>query len=274
MSDGSMNAPVANTDREIWREREGDYYSDSVFVTKNGSIGINCGGSVATMPVREWYACMRQAFPKPGLPDISPATPPPSAGTGELPFGVQKGEWTWRSYTDGDCKNQTVVMIGPQSRGGFQFLIHLDWSDYDSDPDCGRKDAEGVAKFLCAAVNAYRAAAPVPAPSTGTQVGLAEIQAAVARGWCGKLNEHKEMDADLANAIAGEVLTLFVPRSPSVEAAALPSPGIDEMRSAVIEECAKVAEGWPSLWGYPSGIAIAIAKQIRALKPTQAGEKG
>lgn len=44
-----------NTDREIWREHEGDFYSDSIHVTKSGGIGINCGGIVYVMPVRDWH---------------------------------------------------------------------------------------------------------------------------------------------------------------------------------------------------------------------------
>lgn len=52
MSDG----PALNTDREIWRERPGDFYADSIHVTEQGSIGINCGGMVYVMPVRRWHA--------------------------------------------------------------------------------------------------------------------------------------------------------------------------------------------------------------------------
>jgi hypothetical protein len=44
-----------NTDRELWREREGDYYADSIHVTKGGGIGIDCGGSVIVMPLRKWH---------------------------------------------------------------------------------------------------------------------------------------------------------------------------------------------------------------------------
>ena len=44
-----------NTDREIWREREGDYYADSIHVTQQGGIGINCGGHVIQMPVQDWH---------------------------------------------------------------------------------------------------------------------------------------------------------------------------------------------------------------------------
>lgn len=54
LSDKDEQACV-NTDREIWREREGDYYADSIHVTEGGGIGINCGGSVFVMPVRDWY---------------------------------------------------------------------------------------------------------------------------------------------------------------------------------------------------------------------------
>lgn len=47
--------PAVNTDREIWRERPGDFYSDSIHVTASGSIGIDCGGLVFVMPVRGWH---------------------------------------------------------------------------------------------------------------------------------------------------------------------------------------------------------------------------
>lgn len=47
---------VNNTDRELWREREGDFYADSIFVTKEGAIGIKCGGFVIIRPLREWHA--------------------------------------------------------------------------------------------------------------------------------------------------------------------------------------------------------------------------
>lgn len=44
-----------NTDRELWREREGDYYADSIFVTERGCIGINCGGHCYIMPLQKWH---------------------------------------------------------------------------------------------------------------------------------------------------------------------------------------------------------------------------
>lgn len=56
-SDVSQGAEQAsqNTDRELWRERDGDYYADSIHVTEYGGIGINCGGYVITLPLREWH---------------------------------------------------------------------------------------------------------------------------------------------------------------------------------------------------------------------------
>lgn len=45
-----------NTDREIWRKVEGDFYSPSIHVTKDGAIGINVGGTVIVMPVDSWHA--------------------------------------------------------------------------------------------------------------------------------------------------------------------------------------------------------------------------
>ena len=46
----------ANTDRELWRETPGDYYSAKIHVTAQGSIGIDCGGTVYVKPLREWHA--------------------------------------------------------------------------------------------------------------------------------------------------------------------------------------------------------------------------
>lgn len=43
-----------NTDRELWRERPGDFYADSLFVTEGGGIGLNCGGTVCVKPIRAW----------------------------------------------------------------------------------------------------------------------------------------------------------------------------------------------------------------------------
>lgn len=50
-----MDNAVKNTDKEIWRKVEDDYYSPSIHVTESGSIGINVGGSVIVAPVEEWH---------------------------------------------------------------------------------------------------------------------------------------------------------------------------------------------------------------------------
>ena len=51
-----MNDPAenTNTDTEIWRERPGDYYSDALFVTIDGALGIDVGGTVFVKPLRKW----------------------------------------------------------------------------------------------------------------------------------------------------------------------------------------------------------------------------
>jgi hypothetical protein len=49
------NDTCLNTDKEIWREKSGDYYADSIHVTEGGGIGINCGGHVIVAPVRKWH---------------------------------------------------------------------------------------------------------------------------------------------------------------------------------------------------------------------------
>ena len=113
-----MNEQMAalNTDREIWREREGDYYANSIHVTQGGGIGINVGGLVIVLPLAKWHKFAAQnlsaAMPTDGAPD-DPAkvrTLPPSspvAGGGEemepvawqylLPNGRwsnMPGDWT------------------------------------------------------------------------------------------------------------------------------------------------------------------------------------
>lgn len=49
-----------NTDKELWRETPGDFYSPSLHVTAAGGIGINVGGFVAVMPLREWHKLARR----------------------------------------------------------------------------------------------------------------------------------------------------------------------------------------------------------------------
>ena len=49
------NGSAQNTDVELWREREGDYYADSIHVTEHGGIGINCGGHVIVKTLRAWH---------------------------------------------------------------------------------------------------------------------------------------------------------------------------------------------------------------------------
>ena len=51
----NYGGPCQNTDRELWREREGDYYADSIHVTETGGIGMNCGGYVVVQPIRKWH---------------------------------------------------------------------------------------------------------------------------------------------------------------------------------------------------------------------------
>lgn len=55
-NDESDTGPAQNTDREIWREVEGDAYAPSVHVTQSGGIGIDVGGLVVVLPVREWHS--------------------------------------------------------------------------------------------------------------------------------------------------------------------------------------------------------------------------
>lgn len=71
-----------NTDRALWREREGDYYADSIHVTASGAIGINCGGTVIVKLIRAWFALGKESNEKLDLQMAHPATvPTPEAPT-------------------------------------------------------------------------------------------------------------------------------------------------------------------------------------------------
>lgn len=60
-----MSGVAANTDRELFREDTGDpagsYYEDSVFVSKEGFIGMNVGGRVMVARIKDWHAALRLA---------------------------------------------------------------------------------------------------------------------------------------------------------------------------------------------------------------------
>lgn len=60
-----------NTDREIWRESEN---GPSIHVTEGGGIGINVGGHVIVLPVREWFGVVAKTRTF-ALPVPAPAEP-------------------------------------------------------------------------------------------------------------------------------------------------------------------------------------------------------
>lgn len=53
-----MMKQCRNTNRELWRENPGDFYSSSIHVTKSGGIGINCGGHIIVAPLKYWHEAM------------------------------------------------------------------------------------------------------------------------------------------------------------------------------------------------------------------------
>ncbi len=54
------NNAAKNTDIEIWKKVENDYYSPSIHVTESGSIGINVDGSVIVAPVEKWHESFKK----------------------------------------------------------------------------------------------------------------------------------------------------------------------------------------------------------------------
>ena len=52
----AMETACVNTDRELWREKPGGYYANSIHVTEGGGIGINVGGTVIVRTLAQWHA--------------------------------------------------------------------------------------------------------------------------------------------------------------------------------------------------------------------------
>jgi hypothetical protein len=55
-----VSEELANTDRELWRERTDDFYADSIHVTEGGGIGINVGGHVIVRSLKQWHAAIAE----------------------------------------------------------------------------------------------------------------------------------------------------------------------------------------------------------------------
>jgi len=49
------NDTCINTDKELWREPPGDFYSDSIHVTEDCEIGIDHKGHVFVALLHEWH---------------------------------------------------------------------------------------------------------------------------------------------------------------------------------------------------------------------------
>ena len=96
-----------NTDREVWRERTGDYYSPSIHITKEGGVGINVAGAVIVMPIRSWHQIgLANAHP------IAPKSPPPSQGK------VERARESLAKYvaeTDVSGEDQKDILAGRES---------------------------------------------------------------------------------------------------------------------------------------------------------------
>lgn len=67
MDDAEEAVGCINTDRELWRERPGDFYADSLFVTESGGIGMNVGGHCIVKPIRDWHKLAHSECAEPGI---------------------------------------------------------------------------------------------------------------------------------------------------------------------------------------------------------------
>jgi hypothetical protein len=62
-----VDVACENTDKLLWPIVSEKPFPDSIHVTAQGAIGINCGGHVIVKPLREWHALAAKDLPKPEL---------------------------------------------------------------------------------------------------------------------------------------------------------------------------------------------------------------
>jgi hypothetical protein len=103
------DAPRAckNTDREIWRDGDGEgYYTPdcaSIFVTEDGGIGISVNGNVIVRPVREWHRALSQeSLAWHGHLQQKPNYQPLPGTPQSVPTCTCSKHPLWDGY-DGDC---------------------------------------------------------------------------------------------------------------------------------------------------------------------------
>lgn len=87
------NGPEINTDEELWRETEGDYYADSIHATQDGGIGINVGGLVYVRTLSQWHELATYS----GATRNPMSTAPKDGTTIEV---FARGEWFSARYHD------------------------------------------------------------------------------------------------------------------------------------------------------------------------------
>jgi hypothetical protein len=99
-----------NTDVELWREQEGNYYSDSIHRTQSGGIGIDCGGTVFVKTLRQWHKLASDD----SILDEEVAKlrrePEPAADTGQ--------EWTEldKKFAQEDAENLAAIAHIPDNK--------------------------------------------------------------------------------------------------------------------------------------------------------------
>lgn len=151
-----MSGQAQNTDKEIWREREGDYYADKIFVTENGGIGLDCGGHCIVLPIRQWFALADGTNPPQGFPTSGSLSellqeemnatihlPADSArGDGGLTYidGLLKAIAIVREHEAEDGPQYPYVMIGKYNVAAYPEYI---WIGLDGDGEgCGFDEAK------------------------------------------------------------------------------------------------------------------------------------
>jgi hypothetical protein len=115
MSDNTQAA--ANTDKELWRTVEGDYYSKhKLYLTESGGLTLCEGGTCITLPPEDWFKLAGKRFQTVQPVDMSEVERVAKAlcafdGEDPMHQHATTGRYYWVAYAD-----EAKIAIGAMKR--------------------------------------------------------------------------------------------------------------------------------------------------------------
>lgn len=115
-----MNGPVQNTDKEIWRETPGDFYSPSIHVTKENMLRVSCGGISRLFGVSEFELLAGLFDPTPIDEEFAASVRSNSVDI--APHGIIKNG-VWRVHVWSRYNGDTTTCMSVETRGQVRMLL-------------------------------------------------------------------------------------------------------------------------------------------------------